>query len=390
MHRSANEISHLGPRNVRGFRDPRGNTPQAVQELAKNLHQFGIGIDSRDFEVMLRAYQSDQGGYIPMLAGGPIGMDADLVSPLTIPTVTTPIQFLQAWLPGFVFILTQARKIDELIGITTQGRWEDEEIVQGILERTGSPSVYQDATTIPLSSWNVNFVTRTVIRFEEGMQVGRLEELRAARMNVGSAESKRSAAAEALEIERNRVGFFGFNNGVNRTFGLLNDPGLPAFTDTQSNANWASATFQQIVGDFREMTSSLLTQSGGRIDPLTEPLTLGLPLRVFLALTTISDFGNSVMQWINETYTNVRVIGIPEFDGAAPGNDDAAMLWAEGGPDDGSTDDRRTWVQVVPSRFQTLGVEQQAKMYIEDYSNATAGVYLKRPYALIARNINTA
>jgi hypothetical protein len=47
-----------------------------------------------------------------------------------------------------------------------------------------------------------------------------------------------------------------------------------------------------------------------------------------------------------------------------------------------STDDRRTFIQPVPARFQVLGVEQLAKAYIEDYTNATAGVICKRPFAV--------
>jgi hypothetical protein len=42
-------------------------------------------------------------------------------------------------------------------------------------------------------------------------------------------------------------------------------------------------------------------------------------------------------------------------------------------------------VQVVPSKFQVLGVEKGAKGYKEDYSNATAGVFCKRPFAVVRR-----
>ena len=207
IERTANEVSHLGPRQVKPYRVEAGDSA-AFNDLAANLHRFGIGIDARDVQAMMAAHRSG----VPMLGG--VGMDADLVSPITTPSINTPIQFLQEWLPGFVYILTQARKIDDLIGLTTQGRWEDEEVVQGILERIGDTRVYGDNTNIPMSSWNTNFETRTVVRFEEGMSVGRLEEARAARMRIGSAEAKRSAAAEALEITRNFTGFFGFNDGT--------------------------------------------------------------------------------------------------------------------------------------------------------------------------------
>lgn len=369
----AQEISHLGPRQVRPYK----STGADAADLFANLAKFGIGIDAQDLESMFNAHRRG----MPMLGGA---MDAALTPLITTPSLATPVQFLQAWLPGFVFVVTQARKIDELIGLTMQGRWEDEEIVQGILERTGETSVYGDLTNIPLSSWNTNFETRTIVRFEEGMSVGRLEEARSAAMRVNSAESKRSAAAEALEITRNFVGFFGFNGGANRTFGFLNDPNLPAYVTVADGAStdpeWDTKTFLEITADIRSWYQALRSQSGDRIDPGKEAVTMALATDVYDSLSVTSTFGNSVMQWLNETYPNTRVISAPELNGAN-GGANVAYLYAEGVVDE-STDDRRTWLQVVPSKFQSLGVDQQAKRYIEDYSNATAGALLKRPWAV--------
>ena len=56
-------------------------------------------------------------------------------------------------------------------------------------------------------------------------------------------------------------------------------------------------------------------------------------------------------------------------------------LWANS-VEDGGTDDKRTMAQVVPAKFMALGVEQRAKAYLEDFTNATAGVFVKRPYAI--------
>lgn len=371
MRAQAQEISHLGPRQVRPFRA----SADGAADLVANLERFGIALDARHVEAMFQAARND-----PSL----LGMDAALTPAITTPSIATPIQFLQAWLPGFVYVATQARKIDELIGITTQGRWEDEEIVQGILERTGQTVVYSDFANIPLSSWNTNFETRTVIRFEEGMTVGRLEEARAASMRVNSAESKRSAAVEALEIARNFTGFFGFNAGVNRTFGFLNDPQLPAYVTVADGAStdpeWVTKTFLEITADIRSFYQALRTQSGDRIDPGKEAVTLALATDVYDSLSVTSDFGNSVHDWLKGTYPNTRVISAPELNGAN-GGANVGYLYAEGVVDE-STDDRRTWVQIVPSKFHSLGVEQQAKRYIEDYSNASAGALLKRPWAV--------
>lgn len=362
-----NELSHLKPSQVVPFR----MTDKAVEQYM-DLAKLGICLNTGHVQKMMT-----------------YGMDADLVTPLTTASVTTPIQFLQTWLPGFVEIITAARRIDDLIGITTQGRWEDEEIVQGVMEHTGEAVPYGDYTNIPHASWNANFERRTIVRFEEGMQVGRLEEARAAAMQVNTPEEKRKAAASALEIIRNLVGFYGYISGANRTYGLLNDPNLPAYVTVPVGAStdteWSTKTFLEITADIREALAALRIQSQDRVDPNKTPIVLAVAMSARDYMSVTNNLGSqSVMQWLQETYSNVRVVSVPEFD-AANGDENAFYLYAES-VDDSSTDDNRTFVQVVPAKFQTVGVQQLAKTYSEDYTNATAGTLVKRPYAIVRRS----
>ena len=315
---------------------------------------------------------------------GATGMD-DLQGPVTTASISTPVQFLQTWLPGFVRIITAARKIDELIGTMTVGNWEDEEIVQGTLEPLGEAALYGDYTNVPLSSWNANFERRTVIRWEKGILVGLLEDARSARVRINNAAEKRNAASTSLEIKRNSVGFYGYNGGNNRTYGFLNDPTLPAYvtaaaTGTGSATTWASKTFLNITADIRGMFARLQAASQDTIDLEKTPLTLGLATAVAQYLTVTSDFGISVRQWLRETYPNVRVVSAPELS-AANGGANVAYLYPDK-VDDGSSDGGLTWKQLVPAKFYALGTEKRAKGYVEDFSNATAGVILARPYAV--------
>ncbi len=364
--RSRNERSDLGPRQVRPF---VMGEDRVGSYLA--LDKIGIGISAANVASMMAH-----------------GMDADLVAPLTTASVSTPIQFLQSWLPGFVEVITAARRIDVLTGITTQGRWEDEEIIQGVLEHVGSPVPYGDLTNSPKASWNVNFERRSIVRFEEGMMIGRLEEARAAAMQVSSPDEKRKAAALALEIIRNSVGFFGYNSGANRTYGFLNDPALPAYVTVPvggaAATEWSTKTYLEITADIREALASLRIQSQDKIDPNRTPIVLAIATSSRDYLSVTSDFGNSVMSWLNETYKNIRVESAPELDGAN-GGDNVFYLYAET-VDDESTDDSRTFVQVVPAKFQILGVAQEVKGYSEGYTNATAGILTKRPYAVVRRS----
>lgn len=359
------ELSHIDGRNIAPL-----NFTQ-VEQFAE-LRQLGIALDESDVEDMLEGAMK-------------YGMDS-IQQGVTTASISNPIQFLQNWLPGFVKVMTAARKIDELIGITTSGAWEDEQVVQGVLENTGVAVPYGDYTNVPFSSWNVNWVPRTVVRFESGMKVGRLEEARAAKIKVNSGESKRESCGLELEIQRNAVGFYGFNSGANLTYGFLNDPNLPAYitvanTGSGSTTTWSTKTFLNIVADLRAAFVQLRTQSQDTIDPETTPITLAVATNCVDFLTVTSDFGISVRDWLRKAYPNTRVVSAPQLN-SANGGANVFDLFAER-VSDLSTDDGRTFAQIVPAKFLVLGVDQKTKGYEEDYSNGTAGVMVKRPYAVV-------
>lgn len=360
------ELSYIPPRDVR----PVEMTAEDVQDFGL-LSQLGINLNPQHLA--------------KMAAFGMDGFGMDAQSPVTSPSIAVPIQFLQQWMPGFVRVLTAARKADELMGISTVGSWEDEEIVQGILEPIGNAVPYGDYTNVPLSSWNANFVPRTVVRFEKGLKVGSLEAARSARIRVDTAAEKRGSAALSLEIQRNLVGFNGFNSGDNRTYGFLNDPGLPAYvtaaaTGTGSSTNWSKKTMLQIIADIQGMAAALQNQSQDTINPQDTDTTLAVATVVYQYLATPSDLGYSVIKWMKDTYPRMRVCSAPQLN-AANGGANVAYMYADK-VDDGASDDSRVWLQCVPAKFQTLGVEKNSKSYVEDYSCATAGAMCKRPYAV--------
>lgn len=364
----------IGARRVRPLMmDSKDITSAALNELA---HKFGIVFDAALVGEQVRLLMEPTRNS---------GMDS-FNAPATAASVTTPVQFLQTWLPGFIKVMTAARKIDDLVGIKNIGSWEDQEIVQGILEPAGVATEYGDETNIPLVNWNTNFVKRTIVRGELGMQVGLLEEGRSAAMRLSSSESKRQTAAIGLEMLRNAIGFYGWNGGNNQTYGFLNDPYLPAYVSSSVTGGWSGANgnFQSITGDIRMAVIQLRTQSQDQIDPKKVKITLALPMDKVDLLTITTDFGVSVADWLEQTYPNIRVESAPELVGANGGTD-VFYLFAEeiDASVDGSSDGGETFVQLVQSKFITLGVEKRAKSYVEDYSNGTAGVLCKRPWAVV-------
>ena len=358
--RSSQIVTSLSGRNIKPLEnfDVKGY---------RDLNRLGIHMDPNSVKTMA-AY----------------AMDA-IQPTVTTASVTTPVQFLQNWLPGFVFVITGARKIDDLIGLQITGAPEDEQIVQGVLERTGTSIPYSDYTNVPLSSWNTNFVTRTVVRFEEGMKVGNLEAARAARMNVNDSGMKRESCALALEIQRNLIGFYGFNSGANNTYGFLNDPGLGSYVLVANGALasplWSKKTFLEIQKDILTAVVALRTQSQDIIDPEKVDITLAVATDAVDWLATTSDFGISVREWMRQAYPRIRVESAPQLNNANA-SQNVFYMYADK-IQDMSTDGGATWIQAVPGKFIVQGVQQLAKAYEEDYSNATAGAMCKRPYAVV-------
>lgn len=352
---------------VRSFIPAGKVRPYAMDEKTteQTLNLLGVSVDKgaiADRKEILSRYAQDAA-----------------VAPVTAPSVTTPIQFLQHWISEVIEVVTAAREIDDIAGRTIAGRWEDESVVQTILERTGQARPYGDHTDIPFASWNTNFETRDIVRFEEGSFVGILEEARAAAMNVSSSSEKRTAAAESLAIEMNNVGFFGYNEGNNRTYGFLNDPNLPNYVSVAQGSTattWASKTYEEITADIRTAFSALRVKSGNLFKPERDASTITLPVACMEYLNVENALGRSVYQFIKDNYPNARITSAVQLDGANSGAN-VFYVFAD------RINNKRVLDQYVQEVFKLLGVEKKAKGMLEDYTNATAGVIVAQPIGIV-------
>lgn len=369
--------SDISARKVRPVRDFPVNS---MADIAA-LDSIGITFTQKAINAMYGAYQggANMGG---------AAMDTNFVAPLSTASITTPIQFLQSFAPGFVFVTTRDRAIDRLTGITTMGRFEDEEIVQGFSERTGNATIYQDNNNVHMTNWNTNWERRSIVRHQDGLMVGFLEERRAAAMNYNSAAEKRTQAVIGLDVQRNYIGFFGYNAGAGRTYGFLNDPSLPAYVNVPNGAGgsstWASKTTLEIIADCLTSLQTLRTQSGNVIDVKRDAITFGVAMSAIDYLSTPTTLGYSVQSWFKDNYSNVRFEPAPELD-AANGGANVLYVYAES-YGEGSTDDGKTFMQMVPAKFITIGAQQLTKGYEEVFANASAGIMCKRPFLVVRRS----
>ncbi|WVH05506.1 major capsid protein [Vibrio phage vB_VpaS_PGB] len=348
---------------------------EALANSPEKLAKLGIGA-TNDF---IGQFQKNQ---------IQIAMDAGITQPVTTPSNGTPVQFLQDFLPGVVNVLTKVRKADMLMPVATAGQWHDEEIILKTMEHIAEPKLYSDHGGIPLASFNETYERRQIVRFELGAQMTQLADARSAATGTNPQAEKRGAVATAFEILRNAVAFNGFNVGTGKTYGWLNDPNLSAFvtvaTGTGGDTTWASKTAAEIVADLITGLNALNVQAGGNIDITTDSIQLEIPLSVQGELYRSDESftnGMTAKEWLNKNFPNVSIEVVPEFDGADAGEN--VFYFKADNIVDSGTDGGETAIQVVPSKMMALGTEQKVKGTVEGYTNALAGVFVKRPYGVV-------
>lgn len=293
----------------------------------------------------------------------------------------TPVQFLQYWFPDMVKVVTQSLDADAILGRDFAGSWEDEELVQPVIEYAGQARPYGDKTNLNLADFNINYESRTIVRMEQDLEVGKLEAARAAKQRVDALGSKRYAASLSLAITANDIAFNGYNASINKTYGLLNDPNMPAYVSlpngTAGTSDWPSKTFNEIVADIKTMMAGLRSRSGNNFKPESDAAVLAVGTASIDALDTVNPLGTtSVREWIAKTYPRLRVASAPQLN-AANSTDNVAYLFAE------ELAGQKVIGQFMQDALRLVGVEQKAKGVLESYSNATAGVFLKVPVALV-------
>ena len=305
--------------------------------------------------------------------------------------LNVPVQWLQKWAPGVIYAITSPLKSDELMGKTTIGEIFDDEIVYQTVERLGHAVPYTDESAVPYMTYNNSFSVRDIVRFEAGVNVTKLAEMRVAQVNLDDAAIKRASAAKALAIARHKVAMYGYAAGLNRTYGFLTDPEINNYETFPQGAGgstlWENKTYLERTEDINTMAAQLALQTQGFLQPVDPSVnyTLAMGLKNFSQLAGTTNFGPSgsgisLKTFISTTYSSWRVLGLPELD-AAHGGENVIYLFGER-VEDASTDDGQVVMQGVPSDFYMLGTEQGVKGYTESYINATAGAVFKRPWAV--------
>ena len=297
------------------------------------------------------------------------------------------VQFFQWWMPDMIPVVTKARRADMVLGRSIVGTWEDEEIVVTIKENVGQPQPYGDLTDIPLVSYNTNFAKRANVRFEAGIQTGKLEDAKAARQRINPYSEKRTALGEAFAIELNRIAFNGYDSyGTSNltgglTYGILNAPEIGSATTLDTNGaasspstKWQDKNYLQICADFMQMMSELRVQTGDLFNPHTDGVTVAIASAAYDYLATQNDHGNqSVFDFIRKNYPAARLVAVPELNDAGGSGVHDLICIVD------SIAGHKVVDQLVTSTTRLLGVEPKVKGTVEGYTFSTAGSIVYMP-----------
>ena len=297
-------------------------------------------------------------------------------------------QFLQNWLPGAIRMFTAPRRAEELLGFVQAGDFADQTIVARFVEMFGYTQSYGDLNEAPRSGYNAEYQSREIVRFQGGVQSDRLETQRMAKIGVSDIDEKRTSLARAFAITENLVSFNGFTGA--RCYGLLNDPNLPSYvtvasSGTGSSPLWSAKTSALQWADVLTSVQALFTQTKTAFDPTKEEFTWAIGTAVKIALSNFMLVGGTALaislgEYIKQQFPNIRIIVIPEFDGANGGANIWYMYKESMVDGDTSSDDGKAVVNLIQQRMFMLSALPTASGGIaENYASAQAGTFVKRP-----------
>lgn len=328
----------------------------------ENLEQMGVTINPSLFE------DAKYMGFVKKFV-----QDSGLVN--GTPSITTPIQFAQLWMPDVINALYRGRTADKIFGSKNVGTWELEEIVWTQLTLTGKPNVYDDFSRANLASYNLNFVKRETVRFEMGIEVTELEQKRAAQMRQNAHGLKKNAVDLGFAILLNHIKWFGFNDGTRRIYGAIAAPS-GEIESVNAAKTFAAATCDELITMLQGWIISATKKLAGNYLPEEVSATLVLPLSCYGYLTTANSYNLTPMKWMKENYPKVEIRSAPELDGAASDGDNIALFFVNNVDTIGDTLDL-----LDTSRLRLVGAVPTTKGFEESYSCSTAGAFHRCPLA---------
>lgn len=297
-------------------------------------------------------------------------MDAASLAPTQMLATNGGIPaFLTTWVdPKVIETLVTRMAASQILGETKKGDWTTTTAMFVTAEPAGQVATYGDWSANGSSSANVNYPSRESYHFQTWTEWGDKELAQMGAGYIDWAAQKDNASALTIAKFMNRSYLYGVSGLKN--YGLTNDPSLIA--PVASALNYATASPEDIANDFVRQVGLLVTQSNGLIDG-SETLVWAAAPSAINDIRRTNNYGLSAEKKIRESYPNIELIPVPEYD-TTSGR--LAQLWAreiEGQP---------TGEVAFTEKMRAHAVERYSTYTRQKKSAGTFGAVIYRPFAV--------
>ena len=253
------------------------------------------------------------------------GCDPDIAMD-ALPTLTTdpnagiPKMFT-TWVDPQIYqvVFAPLRAVDIIGPERRTGDWTEQTAMFPVAEVVGETTAYGDYNNSGENTGNVNFPQRQSFLFQAIIEYGDLEVARYGRARVNWITEKQRARVRQLNTYHNFSYFYGIA-GL-QTYGLLNDPNLPASIAPAPKAyggntwlvgNQVRATANEIYNDIQATFIQGVTQNAGLVDRESE-MVLALDPQHEAALTATNSFNVNVSDLLKKNFPKMRVVSAVQY-----------------------------------------------------------------------------
>lgn len=286
-----------------------------------------------------------------------------------------PVEFTSYIDPMVIPILTATRGAREIFGEAKKGDWTTSYARFQTSEITGEVEAYTDYGQGGASDVNPTFPVRTQYIYQTNIRYGDREVDVASRARLQLAADKQRAAATVIDIASNKFALYGVA-GL-ETYGLLNDPNLPADVTPLPNADkktqWADKSTKEIYEDVLYLFGKMAERGAGHIDANTE-LVLATSPATQVQLGKATDFNISARQMLETYFPKIRFVALPELATATSGN--SILLVAP-------TIEGLPTAQIgFSEKFRAMRLIPESSSFHQKFVGSSYGTIIYRPFAI--------
>lgn len=286
-----------------------------------------------------------------------------------------PVEFTSYIDPMVIPILTATRGAREIFGEVKKGDWTTSYARFQTSEITGEVEAYTDYGQGGASDVNPTFPVRTQYIYQTNIRYGDREVDVASRARLQLAADKQLAAATVIDIASNKFALYGVA-GL-ETYGLLNDPNLPAnvtpLPNAENKTSWDGKSTKEIYEDVLYLFGKMAARGAGHIDANTE-LVLATSPATQVQLGKATDFNISARQMLETYFPRIRFVVLPELATETSGT--SILLVAP-------TIEGLPTAQIgFSEKFRAMRLIPESSSFHQKFVGSSYGTIIYRPFAI--------